>query len=89
MHTAEHILNGTMVKMFGCQRAVGAHVERTKSKLDYDFPRALSTQEIAQVEARVNAVIAADLPVTCTYATQPLASTWAACPRAPPRQCAS
>lgn len=21
MHTAEHILNGTMVKMFGCDRA--------------------------------------------------------------------
>lgn len=37
MHTAEHILNGTMVKMFGCGRAVSAHVERTKSKLDYDF----------------------------------------------------
>ena len=70
MHTAEHILNATMVKMFGCQRAVDAHVERTKSKLDYDFPRALTPQEIAQVEARVNEVIAADLPVTCTYAPQ-------------------
>ena len=31
MHTAEHILNGTMVKMFGCGRAVSAHVERTKT----------------------------------------------------------
>ena len=34
-HTAEHILNGTMVKMFGCRRAKTAHVERKKSKLDY------------------------------------------------------
>ena len=41
-HTAEHILNGTMVKMFGCRRAKTAHVERKKSKLDYDFPRALT-----------------------------------------------
>ena len=53
MHTAEHILNGTMVKMFGCGRAVSAHVERTKSKLDYDFPRALTAEEVAAVEARV------------------------------------
>ena len=52
MHTAEHILNGTMVKMFGCGRAVSAHVERTKSKLDYDFPRALTAEEVAAVEAR-------------------------------------
>ncbi len=29
MHTAEHLLNGTMVKMFGCQRSRNAHVERT------------------------------------------------------------
>lgn len=70
MHTAEHILNGTMVKMFGCGRAVSAHVERTKSKLDYDFPRALTADEVAAVEARVNEVIAADLPVTCEFVKQ-------------------
>ena len=38
MHTAEHILNGTMVKMFGCRRAQNAHIERRKSKCDYDLP---------------------------------------------------
>lgn len=70
MHTAEHILNGTMVKMFGCGRAVSAHVERTKSKLDYDFPRALTAEEVAAVEARVNEVIAADMPVTFSFVTQ-------------------
>lgn len=70
MHTAEHILNGTMVKMFGCGRAVSAHVERTKSKLDYDFPRALTADEVAAVEARVNEVIAADLPVTFEFVKQ-------------------
>lgn len=26
MHSAEHILNGTMVKMFGCKRAKSAHI---------------------------------------------------------------
>ena len=28
MHTAEHILNGTMVKMIGSERARRAHIER-------------------------------------------------------------
>ena len=35
MHTAEHILNGTMVRMFGCTRSRNAHIERKKSKCDY------------------------------------------------------
>lgn len=28
MHTAEHILNQTMVRMFGCLRSKNAHIER-------------------------------------------------------------
>ena len=35
MHTAEHLLNATMVKMFGCPRSRNAHVEKKKSKCDY------------------------------------------------------
>ena len=69
-HTAEHILNGTMVKMFGCRRAKTAHVERKKSKLDYDFTRALTTAEVEAVEQRVNEVIAADMPVVMEYVQQ-------------------
>ena len=34
-HTAEHILNRTMVNMFGCPRSRNAHIERKKSKCDY------------------------------------------------------
>ncbi|MBQ0115607.1 MAG: hypothetical protein KBT10_07035 [Bacteroidales bacterium] len=70
MHTAEHVLNATMVRMFGCGRHVSAHVERTKSKLDYDFPRPLADDEVLEVERRVNEVIMADLPVVISYATQ-------------------
>ena len=33
--TAEHILNRTMVSMFGCPRSRNAHIERKKSKCDY------------------------------------------------------
>jgi hypothetical protein len=35
MHSAEHLLNATMVKMFGCPRSRNAHVEKKKSKCDY------------------------------------------------------
>lgn len=67
-HTAEHILNGTMVKMWNCGRAVGGHVERKKSKLDYNFPRALTPEEVTTIENRVNEIIAQDLPVTMEFA---------------------
>ena len=35
MHTCEHILNQTMVRMFGCGRSMNAHIEKKKSKCDY------------------------------------------------------
>ena len=31
MHTAEHILNQTMVRMFGCGRSANAHIEKKAS----------------------------------------------------------
>lgn len=64
MHTAEHILNATMVKMFNCGRAVSAHVERKKSKCDYALPQELTPQQIEEVEAQVNNVVSMALPVT-------------------------
>lgn len=67
MHTAEHILNATMVKQFGCGRAVTAHVERRKSKCDYKFDREPTPEEIKKVEEAVNQVIEADIPVTEEY----------------------
>jgi misacylated tRNA(Ala) deacylase len=63
MHTAEHILNQTMVRMFGCGRSFSSHIEKKKSKCDYRFARNLTPEEIAEIEARVNEVIRSDLPV--------------------------
>jgi Ser-tRNA(Ala) deacylase AlaX len=63
MHTAEHILNQTMVRMFGCGRSFSSHIEKKKSKCDYRFERALSEEETRELERRVNEVIARDLPV--------------------------
>jgi misacylated tRNA(Ala) deacylase len=63
MHTAEHILNQTMVRMFGCGRSFSSHIEKKKSKCDYRFERVLSEEETRELERRVNAVIERDLPV--------------------------
>ena len=69
-HTAEHILNGTMVKMFGCGRSYNAHVERKKSKCDYRLEKEPTPEEIALIEKRVNEVIASNLNVTESFLTQ-------------------
>jgi len=64
MHSAEHILNQTMVRMFNCGRSFSAHIEKKKSKCDYHFDRNLTDVEVQEIERCVNEVIAADMPVT-------------------------
>ena len=64
MHTAEHILNGTINQMFGCGRAFSAHIEKKKSKCDYHFTRNLTEEEIKSIEEKVNSVINLDMNVT-------------------------
>jgi len=63
MHSAEHILNQTMVRMFDCGRCFRAHIEKKKSKCDYHFDRPLTDREIEDIQSGVNRVIEADLPV--------------------------
>ena len=66
MHSVEHILNQTMDRMYQCGRCFNAHIERKKSKCDYRFDKALSADEIEKIQARVNRIIEADLPVSDT-----------------------
>lgn len=63
MHTAEHVLNQTMVRMFGCGRSFSSHLNADKSKCDYHFPRPLEEAEAAELERRINEVLAQNLPV--------------------------
>ncbi|MDR1624402.1 MAG: hypothetical protein LBS04_05455 [Tannerellaceae bacterium] len=63
MHTAEHILNQTMVRMFGCPRSRNAHIERKKSKCDYLLAEEPDEKVLMEVERRVNEVIDQHLPV--------------------------
>jgi Ser-tRNA(Ala) deacylase AlaX len=63
MHSAEHILNQTMVRMFNCGRSFSNHIEKKKSKCDYHFQRALTDEEIVDIQYKVNNIIQQDMPV--------------------------
>ena len=74
MHTAEHILNGTMVRLFGCPRSRNAHIERKKSKCDYLLDACPTDEQVARIEAAVNEVIGRHLDVTIEYMPREQAS---------------
>lgn len=67
MHTAEHILNQTMVQMFGCPRSRNTHIERKKSKCDYILDSCPTDTEVKAIENKVNEIIAADMSVTVSF----------------------
>lgn len=66
-HSCEHLLNATMVKMFGCPRSRNAHVEKKKSKCDYILDAEPTAEQVAQIEAKVNEQIARKLDVTIEF----------------------
>ena len=67
MHTCEHILNATMVRMFGCPRSRNAHIERKKSKCDYLLAAAPEPEQIEEIVRTVNEVIGRHLDVTISF----------------------
>lgn len=70
MHTTEHLLNQTMIRMFGCERSRNAHIERKKSKCDYTLPCEPTAEQIAEIEDRVNEVIRQNLPVCIEFVSR-------------------
>lgn len=62
-HTAEHLLNQTMIRLFGCGRSINAHVERKKSKISYVLDHKPSRKEEKDIERTMNELIEANLPV--------------------------
>ena len=70
MHTAEHILNATIVRLFGCPRSRNAHIERKKSKCDYLLEQAPTDEQIAEIERTVNEVIGRNLDVTIDFVSR-------------------
>ena len=66
-HTAEHLLNATMVKMFGCPRSRNAHVEKKKSKCDYILDAEPTPEQVGLIEAKVNEEISKNHEVTIEF----------------------
>lgn len=66
MHTAEHLLNQTMVRLFGCERSKNSHIERKKSKCDYFLANMPTEEQIEEIENKVNEVITRNLPVSAS-----------------------
>ena len=63
-HTAEHLLNQVMVRLFGCERSYNAHIERKKSKMSFHIDHKPTRQEEKEIEREMQRLIAEDLPVT-------------------------
>lgn len=69
-HTAEHLLNQTMIRMFGCERSRNTHIERKKSKINYNLTACPTAEQVAEIERIMNEVIKKDLPVTYEFVTR-------------------
>lgn len=66
-HTAEHLLNQLMHRMFGCPRSNNAHIERRKSKISYILDHKPSRKEEKAIEDEMNRLIQLDMPVTYEF----------------------
>ena len=63
-HTAEHLLNQVMIRLFGCERSYNAHIERKKSKMSFYLDHKPTRQEEKEIEREMLRLIDEDLPVT-------------------------
>ena len=68
-HTAEHLLNQVMIRLFGCERSYNAHIERKKSKMSFRLDHKPSRQEEKESARQMTAMIDEDLPVMFEFVT--------------------
>lgn len=69
-HTAEHLLNQVMQRMFGCERSAHAHIERKKSKISWTIANKPDRKDEQAITRQMNELIEQDLPVTYEFHTQ-------------------
>ena len=69
-HTAEHLLNQTIIRMFGCERSYNAHIERKKSKMSFYLDQKPDRKQEKEIERRMNELIDEDLPVTFQFVSR-------------------
>ena len=69
-HTAEHLLNQVMIRLFGCERSYNAHIERKKSKMSFRLDHKPTRQEEKTIEREMQRLIEEDLPVCFEFVTK-------------------
>ena len=71
LHTATHLLQAALRRVLNDDSVAqkGSNITAERLRFDFSFPRKVTEEELRQVEALVNEVIAADLPVTCEEMT--------------------
>ena len=67
-HTAEHLLNQLMVRMFGTERSKNAHIERKKSKMTFVLEQKPTRKDEKAIADEMNKLIDARRRNTRTFA---------------------
>lgn len=71
LHTATHLMHHALKEVLHDENAnqKGSNITEERLRFDFTFPRALTAEEIAEVEKKVNEAIAADVEITCEEMT--------------------
>ena len=71
LHTATHLMHRALKEVLNDPNAnqKGSNITEERLRFDFTFPRALTPEEIAEVEKKVNEAIKADVPVVCEEMT--------------------
>mgnify|MGYP001149297081 FL=1 len=66
LHTATHLLHQALREVLGDHvEQKGSNITEKRLRFDFSHPSAMTEEEIAEVEARVNRIIDRDLPIVC------------------------
>ena len=67
LHTATHLMLAALKKVLGSEISQkGSNITAERLRFDFNFPRALTPEELSEVERLVNEAIAAGVDVVCT-----------------------
>ena len=71
LHTATHLMHRALKEVLHDENAnqKGSNITEERLRFDFTFPRALTAEEIAEVEKKVNEAIAADVEISCEEMT--------------------
>ncbi len=71
LHSATHLLQAALRRVLGDESIAqkGSNITAERLRFDFSFPRKVTPEELKEVEALVNSVIEADMPITCAEMT--------------------